>query len=165
MRCEKAAEKRRWGREGMLASPAPPPCSHNRARLIDSLSRGSSPAGGLHWPGRLAPLALLTGLFLCGVSSWMPICVSISDWPRWALSPVLLRGACYVILAGAAALDRGLSVQGLASGARTMGGEERESGQGRGERMKRTRSGFLLPARSLDGGEQRRVFTHGPVIC
>lgn len=87
------------------------PCSHNKAGLIYSLSRGSSPALSLHWSVRLALLGLLTELFLCSVSFWMPISVFISDWPRWALSLVLLCGACYVILACTTVLDRGLSVQ------------------------------------------------------
>lgn len=35
----------------------------------------------------------------------------ISDWPRWALSLMLLCGACHVILACTEVLDCGLSVQ------------------------------------------------------
>lgn len=51
-----------------------------------------------------------TESFLCSTSSWMPISVFISDWPRWALSLVLLHEACNVILA-CTGLDCGLSVQ------------------------------------------------------
>lgn len=80
--------------------------SHNKAGLICRLSRGSSPAVGLHWSVCLALFGLPTDFFLCSGSSWMPISEFISDWPL-----VLLCGACYVILACTAVLDRGLSVQ------------------------------------------------------
>lgn len=67
--------------------------------LIYSLSHGSSPGVRLHWLSCLAAVGPLTEFFLCSISSWMPISVFISDWSRWALSLVLLCGACYVILA------------------------------------------------------------------
>lgn len=106
---ERGKRKQRKGSVARRQCSAP--CSHNKAGLIYSLSRGSSPALSLHWSVCLALVGLLTELFLSSVSSWMPISVFISDWPRWALSLVLLCGACYVILACTAVLDRGLSVQ------------------------------------------------------
>lgn len=96
----KGAEKRQCGKETMLSplqsqqgwahlqsEPGELPCS--QTPLVGPLGT----AGSSDWVLSL----------LCSISSCMPISVFVSDWPRWALSLVLLCGACYVIV--------GLSVQ------------------------------------------------------
>lgn len=154
--------KRNQGKGSVAWRQCSAPCSHNKAGLIYSLSHGSSPAVRLHWSVCLAVVGPLTEFFLCSNSSWNAnLCVHL--WLA-KMDPVTGSALWSLLCNPGLHCSIGLWVEraGMASGARKM--RERKRAR-EGGCMKRTRSGFLFRACSLDDGEQRCVFTHGPVIC